>query len=256
MRRGARFPKSIATTNRSIVTKDGEILFVFKKSFRKAIAISVDENSKVTVYAPKHSSDKSIFDFIRQKQAWIVHKQQDALKNKASVNSRKFEDGEKFLFLGKSFKLEVIEKEIKRTKMEFDGIHLKLFIPIGVVLAEKNKFIKEKLIKWYRLQADEILGGRLFYYSRIIGIEPKKISVRTQKRLWGNCDYNKQSINLNWHIILSPINVVDYVVVHELCHLLVPNHSKRFWNKVEKVLPNFQDHKKWLKTHAYDIMLP
>jgi hypothetical protein len=89
-----------------------------------------------------------------------------------------------------------------------------------------------------------------------MGVEPKKIAVRTQKRLWGCCDYHTQTIHLNWQIILSPIRVIDYVVVHELCHLTVPNHSKRFWKKVEKIIPDFKRHKQWLAVNHIDMVLP
>ena len=111
------------------------------------------------------------------------------------------------------------------------------------------------MIQWYRRQAEEILGSRLFHYARLIGVEPKKIAVRTQKRLWGNCDYRTRTIHLNWQIVLAPLEVMDYVVVHELCHLIVPNHSKRFWQRVEKTMPDFKKHKQWLKDHAVDMVV-
>ena len=126
-------------------------------------------------------------------------------------------------------------------------------VPRGLSESQRQEKIKEKIVKWYRAQAEEILGVRIFHYSRILGVEPKKIAIRTQKRLWGNCDYNTKTIHLNWQIILSPLKVIDYVIVHELCHLIVPDHSRRFWKKVADVMPDFKEYKKWLRVNAHEM---
>ena len=140
--------------------------------------------------------------------------------------------------------------------MTFDGFKWVVRIPRHLSLAERQEDIKERLIQWYRLQAKEILGGRVFHFARIMKLGPQEIHVKTQKRLWGCCNYHKQTISLNWQIVMAPLAVVDYVVVHELCHLKIPNHSKQFWQKVEEVLADYQRHRSWLKINAEEMVLP
>ena len=106
------------------------------------------------------------------------------------------------------------------------------------------------------MQAKEILGSRIFHYARKMQVEPKSISIKDQKRIWGSCQYRKQSINLNWRIVMSPLDVLDYVIVHELSHLVVPDHSKRFWRKVEDILPNYKQSRQWLKQNQRSMLLP
>lgn len=89
-----------------------------------------------------------------------------------------------------------------------------------------------------------------------MGLAPQRITVKTQKRLWGSCNHHGRSINLNWMLVMTPLMVIDYVVVHELCHLLVPNHSRRFWKHVAQYFPDYQASEKWLKTHAPEMQLP
>lgn len=244
----------ILKTSCSLQTKEGCISFLFKRSSkRKTIAIVVDEKAEVSVAAPFYISKRDVHAFVRQKSEWISRKVEDAERNKRRVNKKKFEHGEIFQFLGKRYKLEACEADIKRGKIEFDGIKWSIFIPANLTIKESRLFVRDKLFGWYRSQAEEILGGRIFHYSRIIGVEPRKIAVKAQKRLWGNCNYNLETIHLNWQIILFPLEIVDYVVVHELCHLIVPNHSSRFWKKVEKFLPDFKQRRKWLKANSPDI---
>lgn len=238
-------------------TKEGDVKFILSRSFyRRTMVISIDEKAQVTVYAPMYSTEKEICSFIRDKACWIMEKVEEANHNKQILKNKKFDHGQEFLFLGKKYKLEVLEKKVKRCQIQFDGKKWTASVPERLEHKQKESIIKNALVKWYRHQAKEVLGGRIFHFSRTLGVEPKTVAIRTQKQIWGSCDFNTQSINLNWQIILSPMNVIDYVVVHELCHLIVPNHSKRFWKKVEKIIPNFKEQKKWLRTNSLDMTLP
>ena len=192
--------------------------------------------------------------FLRQKARWIFQKITEIKVNRVSVRKRTFDDGGEFLFLGKSHQLRVHVKDVKKAAIGFDDTGWTISVPAGLSVTARQRAVKSKLIQWYRRQAEEILGSRVFHYSRIMNIEPKKIAVRSFKRVWGNCDYRAQKIQLNWQIVLSPIQVIDYVVVHELCHLFHPNHSKRFWKKVEGFMPDFKEHKKWLNAHMVDMV--
>jgi predicted metal-dependent hydrolase len=120
----------------------------------------------------------------------------------------------------------------------------------------RQAVIKRAMLAWYKQQAKEILGARLFSFSRRMRLEPRHVQIRTQKHIWGSCHHKRRSIHLNWQLVLTPFFVIDYVIVHELCHLIVPDHSRRFWQKVEEILPSYKADQKWLKDNALDLRLP
>lgn len=251
-------PKRVIKKALSVKTKEGDIpLVLTRSSGRRTLTITVDEKAAVGIAAPFHMKDAEIHAFVHEKAPWICKKLSEAQNNKDILSQREFDHGHQFLFLGKKYKVNVYHQDIKRSRITFDALGgWSVAVPENLSCEDRRVLVKEKMLQWYRHQAKEILGGRIFHYSRLMGVEPKKIAVRTQKRLWGCCDYNTQTVHLNWQIILSPQKVVDYVVAHELCHLMVPNHSKRFWKKVEKVMPDFKQYRQWLKKNHLAMMLP
>lgn len=257
MRRSVR-PGHIVKTACSLRTGEGDISFVLARSSgRRTLTITVDGSAQVTVSSPWHMREPEIRAFVHEKAGWIRRKVDEVRKNKDILSRRAFDHGHEFLFLGKKYKVNVDERAVGRGRISFDAFEgWSVAVPQNLSLAERRRLVKEKMVRWYRRQAGEILGGRVFHYSRLVGVEPRKIVVRTQKRLWGCCDYQARTIRLNWQIILSPPKVVDYVVVHELCHLAVPGHSRRFWRKVEKVMPDFKEYRRWLRTNRLDMVLP
>lgn len=224
-----------------------------KSPKRKSIAICIDNKASLKVYAPKFVTDHVIENFIKDKSDWIIENLKKAYKQIEKSNINKFSNGSKVLFMGKECILSIIIDDVKRECLEFDG---NIF---NIVLSNKEKdesihpSVKQLLMKWLKNQAKEVLGSRLFYYSRLMKVEPKEIAIRQQKRIWGNCYYHKKIINLNWQIISAPIEVIDYIIVHELSHLVHPNHSKVFWTKVAKYVPDLKGKKKWLKDNAARI---
>ena len=256
--RRIRRPKHIIKAAFSLHTKEGDIPFILARSSgRRTLTIAVDEHAGVSVASPFTMKEKVIHDFIHEKARWILAKIREAEKHRDILSQKEFDHGHEFLFLGKKYKVSVTKTDVKRSRIRFDVlVGWSIDIPEGLSSKESQAQVKKKMLQWYRVQAKEILGGRIFHYSRLMGVEPKKIAIRTQKRLWGCCDYNTQTIHLNWQIILSPIKVIDYVVVHELCHLTIPSHSKRFWKKVGKFMPDFEQYRRWLKANHLDMVLP
>ncbi|MCD4780568.1 MAG: M48 family metallopeptidase [Candidatus Omnitrophica bacterium] len=247
----------IKESQHTIAIPNGRIDFTLKKSSRRrTISISVDKKARIAVAAPSYSADKEIFQFINEKAKWISDKVIEAQKYQDDVNQKKFEHGYYFLFMGKEYPIKIEQRDRKRTLITFNGSCWQVLLADHIGPQQRQKHIKEKMLKWYREQAKEVLGGRIFHFARIIGLGPQRIAIRSQKRVWGNCDTRTQTINLNWQIILTPLSVIDYIIVHELCHLKVPNHSQRFWLEVKKILPQYKESVKWLKIHAIDLAIP
>ena len=117
---------------------------------------------------------------------------------------------------------------------------------------QEKREMPEAEKKYYRNLAREVLGARTGYYARKMGVTYGRISIREQKTRWGSCSSEK-NLNFNWKLILAPPEVLDYVVVHELCHLKEMNHSKAFWEEVGKVMPEYETHKLWLKENGWRL---
>jgi len=227
---------------------DGNICFTLKlSSRRRSLVIQINDKAQIIVYAPLLMREEDIYRFLRVKINWINRKiaqikSQISFKDKDSENYLK-----EVLFLGKKYEVKINHDKLKRCKvlLSDDKINVTVPPPEQEITQENN--IKSAIEKWYKFQAKEIIPARIFHFSRIIGVVPKEIAIKTQKRLWGNCNYRTKKININWQIILAPIDVIDYVVVHELYHLLLPNHSLRFWQNVQKIIPGYKNTKKWLR---------
>lgn len=108
------------------------------------------------------------------------------------------------------------------------------------------------LEKRYRDAAKEYIPKRVEYYHAFTGGQYTKISIRDQKTRWGSCSSNG-TLSFSFRLMLAPPRVLDYVVVHELCHLTHMNHSKEFWNMVEIILPDYKEHRKWLKENGHTL---
>jgi len=239
---------------RNLKTNQGIISYhLIRSQKRRTVAIHIDQQAQVRVLAPRFVDEDKITAFISEKTGWVwrtIHK----MRRKRILSVRhEFTAGEEFLFLGKNYPLRIDMNGCGEIKLLFDGAQWHAVVPTLLAAEKRYKGIKEAMIQWYRQQAMEILGGRVFNYSRLMGLEPLKITVKTQKTLWGSCHHQRKSIHLNWKIIMAPMAVIDYVVVHELSHLKVPNHSLRFWREVEKVLPDYKVRKRWLKDNTYKM---
>lgn len=124
-----------------------------------------------------------------------------------------------------------------------------VYISQGMSEESRKQAIKEVLVKWYRQRFAEIVKERIEKYSLQLKATPCKVVIKDQKTRWGSCS-KKGNINLNWRLIMAPLHVIDYVVVHQLCHLKVMNHSKDFWNLVVSILPDYHESRKWLNVNG------
>ena len=119
-------------------------------------------------------------------------------------------------------------------------------IILDTVAEQEQEQIKPLLEDWYQSHAEVLLKEKIKRFTKAIGVTPKSVSVKNYKSSWGSCS-NRGEISFNWRIILAPHRIIDYVVIHELCHLLEHNHSSRYWKLVEQHVPDWRDCRDWLK---------
>ena len=232
--------------------KNQEIEFEIIRSSRKTIGIIVNADQELIVRSPQRTSIKNIKNLLKEKENWILEKLAKMSEIKAPPKDKEFVRGETLYFLGKEYKLiPIAEANIKSLKIELVEENLIIIFPAELEdNKEKRKTeIREKLISWYRSQAKIKINELINIHKKYLDVEPNKIVIKKQKKRWGSCS-GKKNLNFNWKIIMAPLKVIEYLVVHELVHLIHPNHSKDFWQTVAEIIPDYEEKKEWLRING------
>lgn len=209
-----------------------EITYQVVRSNRKSVALVIDNEANLIVRAPDLMPDTAIDEFVRKKRRWINEKQQQVAVFGEKHPPVVVETGESILYLGSSY---AIIKDAVDT-IEVSGNEL--------ILPEY--YDVEALIAWLKEQAMRIISERVVLYANVMGVTPGAVKLSEAKARWGSCS-SKNNLNFAWRLIMCPLSVIDYVVVHELSHITYKNHSHAFWARVKTVLPAYEDDQEWLK---------
>ena len=237
--------KTVETLSR-INLNGKELEYNLKRSSRRTISIMIKNTGQIIVCCPIKTPLANIEKLLFEKERWIVQKL-DEIKDKPTVSIEKsFENDDLFYYLGKPYRLKIVCKNI--TQKPEIRLEDELLI-LEISQTENKDKIKSFLKNWYISKAGELLVERIRIYSSVVGLSPKKVAIKEQKTRWGSCS-SKGNINLNWKLVMAPLPVVDYVVIHELCHMKEMNHSGRFWGLVEAAMPDYKIYRKWLKENG------
>lgn len=225
----------------------GFIAEVIRTSRRKSADVRVEDGA-VSIVVPNELDQGRIQQILKDKRRWI--KDKIYLHRDVMIDSRKdFISGESFSYLGRNYRLKVNRGHFKPVKL-IQG-RLVVTVPNG---KEQSHMIRNALVRWYKHLAEQKLQDKAKRYAAIVGVEPAGVGIKTFKSRWGSCSA-KGKIDFNWKIIMAPNRMVDYVVVHELCHLKHHDHSPKFWKEVERVLPDYLACKEWLKMNASTLII-
>ena len=200
------------------------------RSKRKSIALIIEHNGDFIVRAPIKALDKDIFDFIAKKQRWIQTKRTEQLNN--FVKPLTFANNEKVSILGKEYVILLYDKTIVKVA---DNI---LYLPLIKT--------KEKLIKYLKKLALKVIKEELKDIAPVLDVKYESISINSAKTRWGSCS-GSNKLHFTYKLMLCPMDVVDYIIIHELCHIKEKNHSKNFWKLVKTYYPDYKQCEKWLK---------
>ncbi|MGB9696313.1 MAG: M48 family metallopeptidase [Ignavibacteria bacterium] len=211
---------------------------------RKSIALHITENATLVIRAPYFTPQSIIKDVVGRHYKWIVKKRNEILKLKSYRPLAKFIDGEKYLYLGKYFELEIINTQ--SNKLVFNG---KFFLSKSLLSRARKMFIQ-----WYIDRAQEIIPKRLSELASENNFQYYKVRITRAEKRWGSCS-SKGNLNFSWRLVMASPKVIDYVIIHELVHLEIKNHSKKFWTKVKSLMPEYKQQQQWLKTNQYEMLL-
>ncbi|MHB9095146.1 MAG: M48 family metallopeptidase [Eubacteriales bacterium] len=232
-----------------LTVRETVIPYTVKKSSRaRHIRITVGPGG-VVVSAPGFLNQREVISFVEKKGEWILRKF-SVLQQVLSANpDRALVDGEELLFQGDSFTLQVSEYQGKNTKVALRNGCFVVHINYAVPVQERREEIRRKLEDLYKRLAREAVTERLDYFGPQLGLKYNAVRIKEQKTRWGSCS-GKGNLNFNWKVVMAPSDIIDYVVVHELCHLAHMNHSREFWHLVESQLPDYRERKQWLKQNG------
>ena len=219
------------------------------RSKRKTLALIVENDGTLTVRAPLRMHEADIWRFIEAKTDWIKRKQVMAQKEAELLHQ--YVDGETFLYLGKEILLRIVSAEGPRKGNKKPALVMDGFFKLTKSAQPQAKSFFEA---WYKKQARAVLSERIEYFAGERGFKVKKIRVSSARTRWGSCS-TKGTLSFTWRLVMAPLEVIDYVVVHELCHLKELNHSKAFWSQMEAILPDYKVQRKWLKKNGKFLRL-
>ena len=220
------------------------------RSRRKTSVLQIVGN-ELQIRVPNKVGDRKIVEILEKKERWIRNKAIQ-LQNQPITKEREYISGESFLFFGRHLKLKVLEGGKVGTQLIDD--YLITTVRSSEIGDIRKSRIKTYIDKWYVNEAYKNLEEKVIRYSEIIRVSPREMKVRNYKTRWGSCD-KKGRLTFNYHLIKAPHAIVDYVVIHELCHIIQPNHSNLFWDEVKKFDSSFKNHKKWLKENGKFLII-
>jgi len=215
------------------------------KSERKTISLIIEKNNDIIIKAPNNATQEKIEEFFMKKQIWIYTKLEEKKCISQSTDKKEFVDWEWFYYLGRMYKLKLVDNvdfKLKFTKNRFE--FNRQFLNLG----------EEIFIDWYKHKFTEKILSKVKFLAKKHWFTPTKIIVRDLKNRWGSCTSDNK-INFNWKIMLAPVSIIEYIIIHELCHTKEKNHSPKFFNLLYRHMPDFENYKEWLKRNGGELVL-
>lgn len=213
---------------------------LIKKSKRKTVSIFIERDGSISARVPEKLTDSEIEEVIKAKE-YQIHKNlaEWTQLNDRAVN-REFVSGQSFLYLGKNYRLSIVDEEL-------DKLH---FVKGRFLLSKKEVGnAKEHFIAFYRKKLKSKLQPLVERYQGQLGVQATEVKVMELKNRWASCSV-KGNVHFHWKCAMAPMDVLHYIVIHELAHLIHMNHTSAFWNEIDKILPNYDIQMNWLKING------
>ena len=214
------------------------------RSKRKTFALVVKRDGSLVVRAPMNATDDQIETIVQKKETWIREKQALVLDYYPQTSAKEFVNGEGFLYLGHSYQLAIVEDQSEPLRMA-DRFYL---------ARPALDRAPEVFTDWYRQRALEVLSARVAWYAGKHGFDYQRVKIMNARTRWGSCG-PKGNLNFAWRLVMSPLKVVDYMVIHELVHLQDRNHSKAFWERIKTIMPDSPQQIAWLERYGHTLSL-
>ncbi len=213
-------------------------------SKRKSFSLQIQPDGRLIVRAPQNASREVIDQIVQKKAAWIQKTRTRLAQTFPDLKPRTFQEGELFWYLGKQYPLQFSDRQ--RPLLNFEN---------AFMLSKKEmKRAREIFIAWYRERTREWVHKLVNQYQTENEFQYGRIMITSARTRWGSCS-GHNNLNFTYRLAMAPLSVIEYVVVHEIAHLAIRNHSQKFWDKVQDMLPSYQKQRDWLKTNGARLTL-
>ncbi len=206
--------------------------------------------------APLRVSERTIHNFVKSQQNWVITAKDKIEKKQQTIKKlapEQYKDGASIPFRGEQRKIQLNFYTENKIKIESEKQLIKLYLPKELEQENADQLIRQVLVDWMKKQAAKQVKKSIDIYAEKYKLYPRYVRIKTQKSRWGSCGIHND-VNLNWLLILTPPKVMEYVVIHELCHIQERNHSADFWRLVERHCPDYKQHRLWLKQNGRSVM--
>lgn len=207
-----------------VIINEVPIHFEVQFSKRSKMTLDVIDNGYLTLKVPTKTSEQAIMDYMKSQSKFLLSLHERLQNRQYISNQKSYHEKELFLFLGKALPLHELLEDIPSTE----------------------ESIQLALKKLYTKKTKQLVKKRVAHYEKVIGVKAKSITVVDSPRTWGTCSSNKD-LTFNYKLSMALPQVIDYVVIHELCHILHMNHDRSFWRKVGMFDPNYKQHQAYLE---------
>ncbi len=222
------------------------IQFTLKRSWKrkKTLSLQIGKYSDITVYAPYFTPIAEIDRFIEEKQNWIDKAIRKRCAGDRDGRAKEYATGELFYYLGQAYPLEAYFEPLENQGVTFwNG---RFFLN-----SQENQAVRRHYFEhWYKKKAADYLPARVEHFSRTLNLTPRGVRINKAVSRWGSCSPDN-ALAFSFRLIMAPPDVIDYVVVHELMHIPQKNHSSKFWRLVIEAMPQYQEHRRWLRNHQH-----
>ena len=217
---------------------------------RKTADIVIERDGHISVRAPQHLSEEQIDDVVSRKRLWIYRNLAEWRDLNATRVVREWVNGEGFLYLGASYRLLLVQEQDEALKLK-DG---RFCLQRNLVEAGGQELARRVFESFYTSKGIERIQRRVAQFAPKVGVSPLSIEVKEMGYRWGSCTSDGR-LSFHWKCMMATPKVIDYIVVHELCHMHQRDHTEVFWNEVDKVIPDYYERKDWLRANgaAFDL---
>ncbi len=213
---------------------------------RQTTDIVIERDGMITVRPPQWMTPEQVDETVFSKRMWIYKNLAEWRDLNATRIDREWVNGESFLYLGSRYQLLLVDQQDEPLKLK-DG---RFCLLNSVPSQQRHKVFQD----FYSVKGLARISARVGYFADKVGVTPGKVIIKDIGYRWASCLKNGD-LHFHWKCLMAPLTIIDYIVVHELCHLHHHDHSDAFWNELDKVLPDYQRRKEWLRVHgaAFDI---
>ena len=236
----------------SRLTIEGLEFAVRRSPRRRTIGITVERDGTLRLAVPSRCSRRSLEQAVHGKLDWVRRKLDEFEAMGPPPPPRRFRAGERLPYRGRWYEVRETPAGDGQATALTAAVALRrgrfeLRLPAG---GATDDVTREAFVAWYTARARDVLAERIDFFARSSCVMPDAIRVRDMGHRWGTCDSRGGVLSFHWQCVLLPARILDYIVVHELMHLQEPNHGPRFWERVEAVLPDWKERRRWLRTDA------